>query len=94
LRDGEILNQIFERLDALTLAVKFQNRKISDLEAKLDVLADSLETTIKALNNLVESENRLMESQKQLTEPLTRLANLVESQAEAFKKRKRPSWMV
>jgi len=101
LRDARILHEIIQRLDAQTVAIKYFNRTLEEIKSENDDVHRLLKTLIEnqfkqleSMRKLNESLSQLIEFQQRLTEPLNRIANLWESQAESFRKRERPSWMV
>jgi len=61
LRDGEAINQLLSRLENQALAIRWMNRKIVDLEEKLNQVVDSLNRLVEPLNRLAELSEQVYE---------------------------------
>jgi len=65
LRDGEMINQLMNRLNDQAVAIRWMNRKITDLEEKLDRVVESLNRLVEPLSRLAElSEKTYGEKEK------------------------------
>jgi len=65
LRDGEVINQLMSRLDNQASAIRWMNRKITDLEEKLNQVVESLNRLVEPLSRLAElSEKTYKEKEK------------------------------
>ncbi|MCD6434661.1 MAG: hypothetical protein J7L14_03540, partial [Candidatus Diapherotrites archaeon] len=69
LRDGEIMNQLMSRLDNQALAIRWMNRKITDLEEKLDQVVESLNRLVEPLSRLAELSEKTYEEKEKRKRP-------------------------
>jgi len=69
LRDGEIINLIIRRMEAQETAIKWMNRRLIDIDAKLEKTIEAIQDLIEPLSRLAELSSLQAEEAERRTRP-------------------------
>ena len=69
LRDGEIINNLIRRMEAQEAAIKWMNRKLVEINAKLEKIIETKQNRAEPLSRLAELSSLRAEETKKRTKP-------------------------